>query len=139
MHFQHKARVFRKWPDTIQEVLQAFAKGENSSSSPMTTTGRRGDLIVRGFALHGGEDGVIIRHTSGIVLRADHRRRRRGCGSIRWWRTRVQSPTGVYGLDRLQADGGTGISADERASCCRALAIERPAPMILPARSQSFR
>jgi len=29
-------------------------------------------------------------------------------------------------------DGGTGISADERASCCRALANRMPAPMTLP-------
>jgi len=81
----------------------------------------------------------IIRHTSGTFARRSPAKTPAGCGSIRCGAQRVQSHHGVYGLDRLQPDGGTGISADERASCCRALANPNAGAHDLPGPVTSFR
>ena len=56
-------------------------------------------------------------------MRRSRPRTRAGCGSIRWWRTTNSNHTTAFTVSiDYKPDGGTGISAEERASCCRALA-----------------
>src|SRR5215217_3307590 len=64
--------------DTIQEVLQAFAKGELVVVTDDDDREGEGDLIVAASFCTAEKMAFIIRHTA-------------GCGSIRWWR--ITSPT----------------------------------------------
>ena len=76
--------------DTIQEVLQAFAKGELVVVTDDDDREGEGDLIVAASFCTAEKMAFIIRHTSGIVcapITTDDARRL-GC-----WRTSAPRPT----------------------------------------------
>src|SRR5216117_2049086 len=109
--------------DTIQEVLQAFAKGELVVVTDDDDREGEGDLIVAASLCTAEKMAFIIRHTSGIVcapITTDDARRLRLEPMVAH---NESSHTTAFTVSiDYKPDGGTGISADERASCCRALA-----------------
>src|ERR1043166_4418751 len=60
-------RDFEKMADTIQEVLQAFARGELVVVTDDDDREGEGDLIVAASLCTAEKMAFIIRHTSGIV------------------------------------------------------------------------
>ncbi|MFH0299128.1 3,4-dihydroxy-2-butanone-4-phosphate synthase [Bradyrhizobium sp. 31Argb] len=109
--------------DTIQEVLQAFAKGELVVVTDDDDREGEGDLIVAASLCTADKMAFIIRHTSGIVcapITTDDAKRLRLDPMVAH---NDSSHTTAFTVSiDYKPDGGTGISADERASCCRALA-----------------
>ncbi|MCA1457233.1 3,4-dihydroxy-2-butanone-4-phosphate synthase [Bradyrhizobium sp. BRP22] len=109
--------------DTIQEVLQAFAKGELVVVTDDEDREGEGDLIVAASLCTADKMAFIIRHTSGIVcapITTDDAKRLRLDPMVAH---NDSSHTTAFTVSiDYKPDGGTGISADERASCCRALA-----------------
>jgi len=109
--------------DTIQEVLQAFAKGEVVVVTDDDDREGEGDLIVAASLCTPDKMAFIIRHTSGIVCApitsADARRLR--LDPMVAHNDSAHTTAFTVSID-YKPDGGTGISAEERASCCRALA-----------------
>src|SRR5689334_86511 len=109
--------------DTIQEVLQAFARGEMVVVTDDDDREGEGDLIVAASFCTAEKMAFIIRHTSGIVcapITTDDARRLRLDPMVAHNESNYTTAFTVS-ID-YKPDGGTGISADERASCCRALA-----------------
>src|SRR4029077_2394779 len=109
--------------DTIQEVLQAFARGELVVVTDDDDREGEGDLIVAASFCTAEKMAFIIRHTSGIVcapITTEDARRLRLDPMVAHNESR-HTPAFTGSID-YKPDGGTGISADERASCCRALA-----------------
>ena len=110
-------------PDTIQEVLQAFAGGELVVVTDDEDREGEGDLIVAASLCTPEKMAFIIRHTSGIVcapITTDDARRLRLDPMVAH---NDSSHTTAFTVSiDYKPDGGTGISAEERASCCRALA-----------------
>jgi 3,4-dihydroxy 2-butanone 4-phosphate synthase/GTP cyclohydrolase II len=109
--------------DTIQEVLQAFAKGELVVVTDDDDREGEGDLIVAASFCTAEKMAFIIRHTSGIVcapITTDDARRLRLDPMVA--HNESNHTTAFTVSIDYKPDGGTGISADERASCCRALA-----------------
>jgi len=109
--------------DTIQEVLQAFAKGELVVVTDDDDREGEGDLIVAASFCTAEKMAFIIRHTSGIVcapITTDDARRLRLDPMVA--HNESNHTTAFTVSVDYKPDGGTGISADERASCCRALA-----------------
>src|SRR5215467_12156334 len=109
--------------DTVQEVLQAFAKGELVVVTDDDDREGEGDLIVAASLCTAEKMAFIIRHTSGIVCAPitteDARRLRLDPMVVHNDSNHTTAFT--VSID-YKPDGGTGISAEERASCCRALA-----------------
>src|SRR3981189_3794456 len=62
-----KTRDFRSMVDSVQEVLQAFAKGELVVVTDDEDREGEGDLIVAASLCTAEKMAFIIRHTSGIV------------------------------------------------------------------------
>src|SRR5271155_5010575 len=110
-------------PDTIQEVLQAFANGELVVVTDDDDREGEGDLIVAASLCTPEKMAFIIRHTSGIVCapitQEDARRLR--LDPMVAHNDSNHTTAFTVSID-YKPDGGTGISAEERASCCRALA-----------------
>src|SRR5436190_2244348 len=109
--------------DTVQEVLQAFAKGELVVVTDDDDREGEGDLIVAASLCTAEKMAFIIRHTSGIVcapITTDDARRLRLDPMVA--HNESNHTTAFTVSIDYKPDGGTGISADERASCCRALA-----------------
>ena len=110
-------------PDTIQEVLQAFASGELVVVTDDEDREGEGDLIVAASLCTPEKMAFIIRHTSGIVcapITSEDARRLRLDPMVAH---NESSHTTAFTVSiDYKPDGGTGISAEERASCCRALA-----------------
>jgi 3,4-dihydroxy 2-butanone 4-phosphate synthase/GTP cyclohydrolase II len=109
--------------DTIQEVLQAFAKGEVIVVTDDDDREGEGDLIVAASFCTPDKMAFIIRHTSGIVcapITAEDARRLRLDPMVAH-NDSAHTTAFTVSID-YKPDGGTGISAEERASCCRALA-----------------
>ena len=109
--------------DTIQEVLQAFAKGELVVVTDDDDREGEGDLIVAASLCTAEKMAFIIRHTSGIVcapITTEDARRLRLDPMVA--HNESNHTTAFTVSIDYKPDGGTGISADERASCCRALA-----------------
>ena len=109
--------------DTIQEVLQAFANGELVVVTDDDDREGEGDLIVAASLCTAEKMAFIIRHTSGIVcapITTDDARRLRLDPMVA--HNESNHTTAFTVSIDYKPDGGTGISADERASCCRALA-----------------
>src|SRR5258707_4252476 len=117
----HQARLLMA--DPIQEVLQAFANGELVVVTDDDDREGEGDLIVAASLCTVEKMAFIIRHTSGIVcapITQDDARRLRLDPMVAH---NDSSHTTAFTVSiDYKPDGGTGISADERASCCRALA-----------------
>jgi 3,4-dihydroxy 2-butanone 4-phosphate synthase/GTP cyclohydrolase II len=110
-------------PDTVQEVLQAFAKGELVVVTDDEDREGEGDLIVAASLCTAEKMAFIIRHTSGIVcapVTTEDARRLRLDPMVAH-NDSAHTTAFTVSID-YKPDGGTGISADERASCCRALA-----------------
>jgi 3,4-dihydroxy 2-butanone 4-phosphate synthase / GTP cyclohydrolase II len=109
--------------DTVQEVLQAFAQGELVVVTDDDDREGEGDLIVAASLCTAEKMAFIIRHTSGIVcapITTDDARRLRLDPMVAH---NDSSHTTAFTVSiDYKPDGGTGISAEERASCCRALA-----------------
>ena len=109
-------------PDTVQEVLQAFARGELVVVTDDEDREGEGDLIVAASLCTAEKMAFIIRHTSGIVcapVTTEDARRLRLDPMVAH-NDSAHTTAFTVSID-YKPDGGTGISADERASCCRAL------------------
>src|SRR5438270_11950048 len=110
-------------PHPIPEVLQAFANGEIVVVTDDDDREGEGDLIVAASLCSAEKMAFILRHTHGIVRRpvtAEDARRLRLDPMVA---NNESSHTTAFTVSiDYKPDGGTGISADERASCCRALA-----------------
>ena len=109
--------------DTISEVLQAFARGELVVVTDDDDREGEGDLIVAASLCTAEKMAFIIRHTSGIVcapITTEDARRLRLDPMVA--HNESNHTTAFTVSIDYKPDGGTGISADERASCCRALA-----------------
>src|SRR6185312_2049647 len=110
-------------PNTVQEVLQAFAAGELVVVTDDEDREGEGDLIVAASLCTPEKMAFIIRHTSGIVcapITPDDARRLRLDPMVAH-NDSAHTTAFTVSID-YKPDGGTGISAEERASCCRALA-----------------
>src|SRR5258705_1189683 len=108
--------------DPIQEVLQAFAHGELVVVTDDDDREGEGDLIVAASLCTAEKMAFIIRHTSGIVcapITGDDARRLRLDPMVA--HNESNHTTAFTVSIDYKPDGGTGISADERASCWRAL------------------
>jgi 3,4-dihydroxy 2-butanone 4-phosphate synthase / GTP cyclohydrolase II len=109
--------------DPIQEVLNSFAHGELVVVTDDEDREGEGDLIVAASLCTAEKMAFIIRHTSGIVcapITIEDARRLRLDPMVAH---NESSHTTAFTVSiDYKPDGGTGISADERASCCRALA-----------------
>jgi 3,4-dihydroxy 2-butanone 4-phosphate synthase / GTP cyclohydrolase II len=109
--------------ESIQEVLQAFAHGELVVVTDDNDREGEGDLIVAASFCTAEKMAFIIRHTSGIVcapITGEDARRLRLDPMVA--HNESNHTTAFTVSIDYKPDGGTGISADERASCCRALA-----------------
>ncbi|WP_445490110.1 3,4-dihydroxy-2-butanone-4-phosphate synthase [Rhodopseudomonas sp. RCAM05734] len=108
---------------SIPEVLQAFAHGEIVVVTDDDDREGEGDLIVAATLCTAEKMAFIIRHTSGIVcapITIDDARRLRLDPMVA---NNDSNHTTAFTVSvDYKPDNGTGISADERASCCRALA-----------------
>ncbi|MFT3938975.1 3,4-dihydroxy-2-butanone-4-phosphate synthase [Rhodopseudomonas sp.] len=107
----------------IQEVLQAFAAGEIVVVTDDDDREGEGDLVVAASLCTAEKMAFIIRHTSGIVcapITMDDARRLRLDPMVAH-NDSNHTTAFTVSID-YKPDNGTGISADERASCCRALA-----------------
>ena len=110
-------------PDTVQQVLEAFARGELVVVTDDEDREGEGDLIVAASLCTAEKMAFIIRHTSGIVcapVSAEDARRLR-LDPMVVHNDSAHTTAFTVSID-YKPDGGTGISAEERASCCRALA-----------------
>jgi 3,4-dihydroxy 2-butanone 4-phosphate synthase/GTP cyclohydrolase II len=118
-----KKRDIEKMADPIQEVLQAFAHGELVVVTDDDDREGEGDLIVAASLCTAEKMAFIIRHTSGIVcapITTEDARRLRLDPMVA--HNESNHTTAFTVSIDYKPDNGTGISADERASCCRALA-----------------
>jgi len=109
--------------DTIPDVLQAFARGELVVVTDDDDREGEGDLIVAASLCTAEKMAFIIRHTSGIVCApiTPEEARRLRLDPMVAHNDSAHTTAFTVSID-YKPDGGTGISADERASCCRALA-----------------
>jgi len=109
--------------DPIPEVLQAFALGEMVVVTDDDDREGEGDLIVAASFCTAEKMAFIIRHTSGIVcapITTEDARRLRLDPMVM---NNDSNHTTAFTVSiDYKPDNGTGISAEERASCCRALA-----------------
>src|SRR3954465_6838809 len=105
------------------EVLQAFANGEIVVVTDDDDREGEGDLIVAASLCTTEKMAFIIRHTSGIVcapVTVEDARRLRLDPMVA---NNESNHTTAFTVSiDYKPDNGTGISAEERASCCRALA-----------------
>src|SRR4051794_16298997 len=110
-------------PHPIPEVLQAFANGEIVVVTDDDDREGEGDLIVAASLCTTEKMAFIIRHTSGIVcapVTTEDARRLRLDPMVA---NNESNHTTAFTVSiDYKPDNGTGISAEERASCCRALA-----------------
>lgn len=107
----------------IQEVLQAFAGGEIVVVTDDDDREGEGDLMVAASLCTAEKMAFIIRHTSGIVcapITVEDARRLRLDPMVAH-NDSNHTTAFTVSID-YKPDNGTGISAEERASCCRALA-----------------
>lgn len=110
-------------PHPIPDILKAFANGEMVVVTDDDDREGEGDLIVAASFCTPEKMAFIIRHTSGIVcapITADDARRLRLDPMVSH-NDSAHTTAFTVSID-YKPDGGTGISAEERASCCRALA-----------------
>ena len=109
--------------DPISDVLKAFAAGEIVVVTDDDDREGEGDLIVAASFCTAEKMAFIIRHTSGIVCApittGDARRLR--LDPMVAHNDSNHTTAFTVSID-YKPDDGTGISAEERASCCRALA-----------------
>jgi 3,4-dihydroxy 2-butanone 4-phosphate synthase / GTP cyclohydrolase II len=110
-------------PHSIPEVLKAFAEGEIVVVTDDDDREGEGDLIVAASLCTPEKMAFIIRHTSGIVcapITADDARRLR-LDPMVTHNDSAHTTAFTVSID-YKPGGTTGISAEERTACCRALA-----------------
>ncbi|MGM4903875.1 3,4-dihydroxy-2-butanone-4-phosphate synthase [Tardiphaga sp. 866_E4_N2_1] len=108
---------------SINTALRAFAEGSIVVVTDDDDREGEGDLVVAASLCTAEKMAFIIRHTSGIVcapITADHARRLR-LDPMVVNNDSAHTTAFTVSVD-YRPDNGTGISAEERASCCRALA-----------------
>ena len=121
--------------DPIQEVLQAFAHGELVVVTDDEDREGEGDLIVAATLCTAEKMAFIIRHTSGIVcvpITGEDARRLRLDPMVA--HNEFNHTTAFTVSIDYKPDGGTGISADERAPVAARWPIRMPAPRFRPPR-----
>ncbi|MBB4263595.1 3,4-dihydroxy 2-butanone 4-phosphate synthase/GTP cyclohydrolase II [Bradyrhizobium sp. CIR3A] len=108
---------------SIEAALQALADGEIVVVTDDDDREGEGDLVVAASRCTAEKMAFIIRHTSGIVCAPitleDARRLRLDPMIVN--NDSAHTTAFTVSVD-YRPDNGTGISAEERASCCRALA-----------------
>lgn len=108
---------------SISAALKAFSEGEIVVVTDDDDREGEGDLVVAASLCSTEKMAFIIRHTSGIVcapITSEHARRLRLDPMVI---NNVSNYTTAFTVSiDYKPDGGTGISAEERASCCRASA-----------------
>lgn len=107
----------------IPEVLKAFTEGEMVVVTDDEDREGEGDLIVAASLCTAEKMAFIIRHTSGIVcapITADDARRLRLDPMVAH-NDSAHTTAFTISID-YKPGGTTGISAEERTACCRALA-----------------
>src|ERR1700753_3812507 len=108
--------------DPIQDVLQAFARGELVVVTDDDDREGEGDLIIAASLCTADKMAFIIRHTSGIVcapITTEDARRLRLDPMVA--HNDSAHPTAFTVSIHHKPAGATGISPEERPSCCRAL------------------
>jgi 3,4-dihydroxy 2-butanone 4-phosphate synthase/GTP cyclohydrolase II len=109
--------------DPIPDVLKAFSEGEIVVVTDDEDREGEGDLIVAASLCTPEKMAFIIRHTSGIVcapLTSEDARRLRLDPMVAH-NDSAHTTAFTVSID-YKPGGTTGISAEERAACCRALA-----------------
>src|SRR5256885_2110029 len=109
--------------DPIPEVLKAFSEGEIVVVTDDEDREGEGDLIVAASLCTPEKMAFIIRHTSGIVcapLTSEDARRLRLDPMVAH-NDSAHTTAFTVSID-YKPGGTTGISAEERSACCRALA-----------------
>ncbi len=114
---------------SIPEVLKAFAAGEIVVVTDDDDREGEGDLIIAATLCTAEKMAFIIRHTSGIVcapITSDNARRLRLDPMVA---QNDSNHTTAFTVSIDYKPGmTTGISADERTACCRALANPNAGP-----------
>ncbi|RZN09488.1 3,4-dihydroxy-2-butanone-4-phosphate synthase [Bradyrhizobium genosp. SA-3] len=108
---------------SISAALKAFSEGEIVVVADDDDREGEGDLVVAASLCSTERMAFIIRHTSGIVcapITLEQARRLRLDPMV--VHNESNHTTAFTVSIDYKPDGGTGISAEERASCCRALA-----------------
>src|SRR6202007_970680 len=110
-------------PHTVQEVLKAFAAGEIVVVTDDEDREGEGDLIVAASLCTADKMAFIVRHTSGIVCApiASEDARRLRLDPMVAHNDSNHSTAFTVSID-YKPGMTTGISAEERTACCRALA-----------------
>lgn len=110
-------------PDSITDAIKAFADGQIVVVTDDDDREGEGDLIVAASRCTAEQMAFIIRHTSGIVcasLTSETARRLRLDPMVAH---NDSNHTTAFTISIDYRPGGTtGISAEERSACCRALA-----------------
>lgn len=108
---------------SISDIVHAFSKGEIVVVTDDDDREGEGDLVAAASLCTPEKMAFIIRHTSGIVcapITSQHAGRLRLDPMVG---TNDSNHTTAFTVSiDYKPNGGTGISAEERASCCRALA-----------------
>ncbi len=110
-------------PDSIPDVLKAFAAGDIVVVTDDEDREGEGDLIVAASLCTADKMAFIIRHTSGIVcapITTEDARRLRLDPMVAH-NDSNHTTAFTVSID-YKPDMTTGISAEERTACCRALA-----------------
>jgi 3,4-dihydroxy 2-butanone 4-phosphate synthase/GTP cyclohydrolase II len=107
----------------ISAVLRTFSQGEIVVVTDDDDREGEGDLVLAASLCSGEKMAFIIRHTSGIVCApvTSEQARRLRLDPMVLDNDSNHTTAFTVSID-YKPDGGTGISAEERASCCRALA-----------------
>jgi 3,4-dihydroxy 2-butanone 4-phosphate synthase/GTP cyclohydrolase II len=109
--------------DTINDALTALSRGEVIVVMDDDDREGEGDLIVAAPLCTTEKMAFIIRHTSGIVCAPITSELARHLRLDLMVNENDSNHTTAFTVSiDYKPGGGTGISADERASCCRALA-----------------
>jgi 3,4-dihydroxy 2-butanone 4-phosphate synthase/GTP cyclohydrolase II len=107
---------------SISDVLRAFSEGEIVVVTDDDDREGEGDLVVAASACSAEKMAFIIRHTSGIVCAPITSEQARALRLDPMVMHNDSNHTTAFTVSiDYKPDGGTGISAEERASCCRAL------------------
>lgn len=109
--------------DKVEEVLRAVACGELVVVTDDDDREGEGDLVIAANLCTAEKMAFMIRHTSGIVcapITGEHAGRLR-LDPMVTQNESLHATAFTVSID-YRPNGGTGISAEERASCCRALA-----------------
>ena len=107
---------------SVSEALTAFSQGEILVVTDDDDREGEGDLVVAASLCSTEKMAFIIRHTSGIVCAPTTLEQARRLKLNPMVSDNDSNHTTAFTVSiDYKPDGGTGISAEERSSCCRAL------------------